>query len=1494
MAEKDNVVQLKDRTGSGSGIGAVMVVGGGIAGMQASLDLANSGFKVYLIEKDTAIGGRMSQLDKTFPTNDCAMCVISPKLVEVDKDLNIDIITNSEVMAIEGSVGNFEVTVREHARYVDLDKCTSCGDCFKVCPVSVPNDYNYNLNEKNAIYKRYPQGIPNAYAISKGDRAPCGLTCPTGINVQGYVALVGDGKFQEAYDLITERNPFPSVCGRVCHHPCEGECNRGEIDEPVAINNLKRFVSDWVRNKKSEEGFEAEKPAMDPGKPKIAIVGGGPSGLTAAKDLVLDGYPVTVFEAEEKLGGEMRYGIPRYRLPEEMLDWDIKNIIDLGIEVKTKTALGKDFTIKSLRDDGYKSIYIGTGLPMARRVDFKGADLEGVLWGIEFLNDVAKGKKVELGKKVVVIGGGNVAIDVAMTAIREGGSDIEVEIVSLECREEMPAHEWEIQDAVDEGIKLNPSWGPEEILGDNGKVKGIKLTQCTCVFDENGKFDPRFDKTCESTLDADNIIIAIGQAGALDWIGDDSPVEKRGGGLVSDPLTLATNLEGVFSGGDVAYGPKSVVEAINQGHEAAESMKRYTEGKDLAEGREKPEQPKAKVPEDRPHYSRERYEAEKTPVEERRGNYKEVELTFTEEMAVDEAKRCVACGICCECFQCVIACLPEAVNHNQETVDVKYKVGSLVLAPGFDLFDAYKKPEYGYGRYPNVITSMEMERTFSASGPYQGHVKRPSDKTLPARIAWLQCVGSRDASIGQEYCSSVCCTYATKQATLAKDHYREKVTATIFLNDLRTFGKGFERYYNNAVEKYGVRYVKSFISTIKEDPSTKNLLISFIDEEGKLTEEEFDLVVLSMGLVPSKASQELAERVDIKLNKFGFVEPQPMKPGETSRDGIFVAGAFEAPKDIPESVMSASSAAALSTELLSKSRGTMVTSKEYPPEKKITPEDEPRIGVFVCHCGVNIAGVVDVPDVVEYAKTIPNVVHVENNLFTCSTDTQEQIKKIVEENDLNRVVVASCSPRTHEPLFQDTIRDAGLNKYLFEMANIRDQCSWVHVTEPGHATDKAKDLVRMAISRSRTLESLYELPFKVKQNALIIGGGVSGMVAAVGLAKQGFQSDLVEISDTLGGNAHHVHYTLEGVEPGAYVEDLIREVNSNDLINLHLNTTVKKYSGHVGKFTTVLESNGSMSEIEHGAYIVATGGVEYQPSEYMYGENENVITQVELEEKIVKSPDTFKNAKNLVMIQCVGSRDKENPYCSRYCCSAAVKNALKLREINPELNIYVLYRDIRTYAFKELYYKEAREKGINFITYDKDIKPEISSGKESALTAVIYDKGLDADLEIDADYLVLSAAIRPHPESHRIVEALKLSNDPDNFFLEAHMKLRPLDFANIGVFLCGLAHSPKLIEESISQAKGAVSRACSVLSREEMMVGGIVSHVEADQCVACLTCVRVCPYDVPVINAEGVAEISEASCQGCGNCAAACPRKAIELYHYKDKQIISKCEVLFA
>ncbi|MDY6967872.1 MAG: FAD-dependent oxidoreductase [Spirochaetota bacterium] len=1468
-------------------VGAVMVVGGGIGGIQASLDLANTGFKVYLVEETTSIGGRMSQLDKTFPTNDCSMCIISPKLVEVGKDRNIEIITNASVEKIEGELGNFEVTVLEKPRYIDLEKCTGCGECAINCPIDLPNEFNVFLDTRNAVYKRYPQAIPNAFAINKNDRAPCVLTCPTNVNIQGYVALASKGKFEESYNVITERNPFPSICGRVCHHPCESKCNRGEIDEPVAINNIKRFVSDKVRSLRMESEIAIEKIEIDPEKQKVAVVGGGPSGLTCARDLILDGYPVTIFEAEDKLGGAMRFGIPDYRLPKEYLDWDIKNITDLGIEVKTGVKLGKDFTIRSIQDDGFKSIYIGVGLPLSRNAPFKGSDLDGVKLGLDFLKDVNLGNDTKIGKKTIVIGGGNVAIDVAMTAIRQGAE--KVDIVSLECREEMPAHEWEIQDALDEGIRLNPSWGPDEILGKDGKVIGIRLVKCTSVFDENGKFNPEFDKGSISEIEADTILIAIGQAADLDWIGDESNIEREGGGIKADAVTLATNIEGVFAGGDVVYGPKSVVEAIEQGHRASESIIRFLSGRDISDGREEEEKQAAVLPEDRPYVVMPRHIAARTPTVDRIGNYIEVEHTFTEEMAIAEASRCLECGLCCECMQCVEACQADALIHNDIARIRNISVGSVILIPGFDPFDPAIKGRYGYGEFPNVVTSLQFERVLSASGPFEGEVMRPSDKTHPEKIAWIQCIGSRDTSCGNDYCSSVCCMYAIKEAIIAREH-DNRIEPTIFYIDIRAFGKEFDYYYERAKNEHGVKFVRSMVSNLEENPDNGNIIIRYINEDGMSIEEEFNLVVLSVGMEPSKGAIDLSNRLGIEMDKHGFCSTETFEPLQTSREGIYVCGVFQSPKDIPETVAQSSGAAAYAGGVLATARGDLIEEIEYPTEKDVSDEDV-RIGVFVCHCGINIGGVVNVPSVKEYALSLPGVVFVDENLYTCSQDTQQKIRDAITDNNLNRVVVASCSPRTHEPLFQSTIREAGLNRYLFEMANIRDQCSWVHQQEKEKATAKAKDLVRMAVANAALLQPLQEQFLDVINKGLVIGGGLAGICSALKLSEQGFKVTLIEKEEELGGNLKNIYHTIHGDDIQKYLKELIEKIENDPNITIVKNAVIDNYEGYKGNFTTSLLVGPTMRtmKIEHGITVVATGAEESRPKEYLYGEDERVLTQLEFEKKIIQDEASIRGMNDFVMIQCVGSRDEERPYCSRVCCSMAVKNALRIKEINPNSNVYILYRDIRTYGLLEEYYTKAREEGVIFIRYELEEKPEVTL-EQGNLSVIVYDPVLKFRVQLGPELLILSSAIIPR-ENEELATMLKIDRTRDNFYLEAHMKLRPVDFANDGIYMCGMAHTPKLIDETISQSAAAAARAAIVLSKDRIQADGVVARVIPELCAACLTCVRVCSNKVPFINIDGFAEINPALCRGCGSCASDCPGKAIELQHYRDEQIVSKCEV---
>ena len=867
--------------------------------------------------------------------------------------------------------------------------------------------------------------------------------------------------------------------------------------------------------------------------------------------------------------------------------------------------------------------------------------------------------------------------------------------------------------------------------------------------------------------------------------------------------------------------------------------------------------------------------------------FDEISQGYTEEQAQREAARCLNCGGCSECMQCVEACQAGAIDHRQAPRRQTLEVGAVILAPGFRPFDARQKPEYGYGRYPNVITSLEFERVLSATGPFGGHIRRPGDGQEPKKIAWIQCVGSRDASIGREYCSYVCCMYAAKQAIIAREH-DPRIEPTIFFIDFRAQGKGFDRYYERARDVHGVRFIRSMISRVTQDPRTHNLELNYVDEDGRIQTEEFDLVVLSVGLSPHPATRQLAQVCGIATDTWGFVESPPFKMVETSRAGIFTCGVFQSPKDIPETVGQASAAAGAAATLLSGARGTLLSKAEYPLERDVARE-EPRIGVFVCHCGINIAGVVDVAQVSDYARTLPQVVYTDHYTFTCATDSLEAMRQVIEAHDLNRVVVASCSPRTHETLFQDNLRQAGLNKYLFEMANIRDQDSWVHQNNPGLATEKAKELVKMAVARAAVLKPLTEMPMPVNQRALVVGGGLAGLVAAQTIADAGYQVYLPDLQERFGGSlAHDMRSTLEGHAIQPFMLELVTRVETHPNIRWWEEARIISFSGHKGNFRCELESPRGKWSVHFGAVVVATGGQECAPKEYLYGDDTRVLTQIELEGLLADTPEDLRTAPTVVMIQCVGSREPEHPYCSRVCCGEAIKNAITIKKIRPQANVFILYRDIRTYGLKEIYYKKARDLGVQFIRYEPALKPQVTPAANGLMVS-IFDQNLKATINLKADYLALSAAIRPHPVAKEIAGLMKLPLDNDGFFMEAHLKLRPLDFAVNGIFLCGLAHSPKFIEESIAQAQGAAARALGILAQKVMYVGGAVAVVDPQKCAICLTCVRTCPFGVPRVDqAEGVIAIDPAACQGCGSCASACPRKAIELMHHRDDQFLAK------
>ncbi len=1533
-------------------VGAVLVVGGGIAGMQAALDLADQGFKVHLVEKKSAIGGKMAQLDKTFPTNDCAMCTISPRLVETGRHPNISILTNTEVLDVEGEAGHFAARLRHAPRYVDPAKCVACGDCAAVCPVILPDAFNEGLGPRRAAYKLYPQAVPNAYAIEKQGIAPCRDACPAGQRAQGYIALIREGRYDDAMRVIKMDNPFPGICGRICNHRCETACNRGLVDEPINIRALKRFVTDQVY----AGPRQPVEPAPRTREERVAIIGAGPCGLTAAQDLVLTGYGVTVFEAMPVAGGMLRLGVPEHRLPTDIVEREVQDIVDLGVELRLNERVED---LDDLFDAGYAAVLISVGAHEGVRLPIPGADLDGVLINTAFLRDARLGRYQNgevppLGRRVLVLGGGNVALDCARTALRLGS---EVQIACLERRDQMTAHDWEIEAALEEGIDIHNGRSFERILDDgSGHVAGVVCARVSDFrFDETGRLHLEKAPASAHTLVADTVIFSVGQRAGLAFIPEDAGIGVTAQQTIAiNPNTLAATRPGVFAAGDSVSGTAFVIEAVASGHQAAQSIQRYLQGEAL----EPPPRPQLPVA----HLRRETLDARLAggeirrrprvplptlPVAERVGNFREVEGGYDEAGARAEAARCLACGLCSECMSCVFACGVNAIDHDMVAWEETIDVGAVILAPGYQIYNAQLSEEYGLGRFPNVVTSLQFERMLSASGPTKGHVTRPSDGASPKRIAFLQCVGSRDQS--RDYCSSVCCMYAAKEAIMTIEHARAEarigngdgaVTCQVFFMDTRAYSKGYEEYYRRAEKKYGVKYTRCRISDVNEDARSGDLLLRYaVPHDGGHTvrEESFDLVVLSVGMEISDSVKSLGRRLGIQLDAYGFCHSTLFDPLQTSRPGIYVAGPFREPKDIPETVVEASGAAAGAARLIAGARHTLARVQSYPPERLVSGE-EPRIGVFVCHCGTNIGGYLDVPDVAAYAGTLPGVVHTESNLYTCSQDTIAHIIEQVKALELNRVVVASCTPLTHEPLFQDAVRIAGLNPYLFEMANIRNQCSWIHTNDWESATKKARSLVRMAVARAALLEPLATREVSVNNAALILGGGAAGMTAALVLADQGFPVHLVEREAMLGGNLRRLRYfaTVDHVTngngdpatssaqngagevspwrtPAEYLAAMVSHVNHHPRIYVHLKTELVDTEGFRGSFTSTLRRAGQAFQVQHGATIVATGGVEYKGHEYAYGQDPRILTQLEFESLLAGEPaDGPEGARltqpgtplgslpnSVVMIQCVGPAER---YCGRICCTTALKNALKLKALNPAADVTIIYRDIRTYGFKERLYTEARRAGIRFVRYVFERKPEVEATAAPAPIQVsVWEPVLNRPLTLKADLLVLSTPVVPSAGTRALATRLKLPVDMDGFFLEAHVKLRPVDFSADGVFMAGLAHYPKLLDETIAQAQAAASRAASVLAQETMLTNARVAVVDPTKCVGCLTCVRLCPYDVPQISGTltgvghimGAAYIEPAVCHGCGSCVSECPARAIQLMHYTDAQTLSKVDALF-
>jgi heterodisulfide reductase subunit A len=1187
--------------------GAVMVVGGGISGMQSALDLANSGFKVYLVESSPAIGGKMAQLDKTFPTNDCSMCIVSPKLVEVGRHRNIELLTHSDVASLEGEAGNFTARIIQQARYVDVDKCTGCGLCELVCPVTQASwwpeqpeegEKKKKLKAKNKQLIRGP-GTPQPTSLAK------------------WTFTVDEEKC--------------SKCGS-----CYRACLHGAVS--------------W--QKKEISSIDQEK-----------CTGCGACFVACPEKF----QAVTISEAEE-------------------LD---KN---LGTAIRA-------------RSDEIKKIQGEVQSP---------ADC------------IRCGLCAMMCTKVMGIG-------------------------ALKM----------VEDGIEAGIDICQVCGA-----------------CASVCPVNYLNVPELtDKTPRPLLD-----------------------EFNEGLNLRKPINI--------------FYPQAVP---------------------------------------------------RVPV-------------------IDEAS-CVKLNTS-ECGTCQAVCGVGAIDYTHTVKEKQIEIGSVIFSPGIEVFDPALRGEFGYGIHKNVVTSIEFERLLSASGPTSGTVSRPSDDKHPRKIAWIQCVGSRDNSCGRDYCSSVCCMYATKEAYIAREH-DSSIEPTIFYIDMRSFGKNFDNYITRA-EDNKVRFVRAMISRVYEDPQTGDLEVRYIDDNGDRQSEVFEMVVLSVGIQVPEKTKQLADTLAIDMDAYGFAVTDGFSPMAASRPGVYVSGAFNGPKDIPETVSEASGAAQAASVGLAAARNTLLTEEELPKENIEEPDDPLRIGVFVCHCGSNIASVVDVAAVTEYAATLPNVVFADHPLYTCSQDSVETIKDLIREHDLNRVVVSACSPSTHEPLFMSTLQQAGINKYYFDMANIRDQCSWVHPLEPEKATEKAKRLMRMAVANVSQAEPLTELEFDVDSALLIIGGGVAGMTAAVEASGQGFGVYLVEQEAELGGQVNRLQRSWDGQEFRPFLDDLKARVEADDKIRVLTSSVVVDQGGFVGSFESeVMTPTGGSRKIKHGATLIATGAEEYRPDIYGLNEFDRVVSQTDFEGLMVNDPAQAGSCNSVVMLQCAGSRCEEHlDYCSRICCNQAVKNSLRLKELNPEARIDVLYRDMRCYGLTELDYRRARLAGVNFIRFDPEKAPAIAAS-EDGIEVTAYDPSIQMDVQLNPDLLVLSTGVVPR-DTEELATMLRVPRNDNGFFIEAHAKLRPVDLASEGIFMAGTAHGPKNVTETIAQAQAAVGRAATILANDKLKLSGVFSTVIPENCAVCLTCVRACPYQVPVINEEHTAFINPALCQGCGICVAECPAKTITLGRFQDENINAK------
>ncbi|MDR1509494.1 MAG: FAD-dependent oxidoreductase [Synergistaceae bacterium] len=1477
----------------------VLVLGGGIAGIQASTDLADMGIPVFLVESGPSIGGRMAALDKTFPTNDCSACILAPKVTSCFNHPLVITLTLSDLIGLEGDAPNLRAAISRRPRYVDEDICNGCDDCSKVCPVKVKSEFDMGMGERTAIYKPFAQAVPNKAVIDKKGSSPCKYNCPARLDAHGYIALIAEERYDDALKVVRRTTPFSGVLGRICFHPCENGCARQYVESSISIASLKRFIAD----REASLGEKPKLPAAVPLKDdKIAIVGAGPAGLNCAYRLLLEGYRPVVFEERPEPGGMLRYGIPDFRLDKEVLRREIEMITDMGAEIRTGLSLGSDFTIESLKSDGYRAIFVAIGACVDMKLGIPGENHERVTAGIDFLRAVNLGERPYLGRKAAVIGGGNVAVDAARACVRLG---CETVMVYRRTRAEMPANEWELRHALDEGVAILELASPKEAAADSeGRLRGL-----VCVKNELGPPDSSGRKSpvpvggSDFMIEADTIIVAAGQK-------VDSGAAARGGlgnfersGNIRTDESLNAGAEGVFAGGDAVRGPATAIEAIADGNSAAAAIINYLEGRngdvrpfalpqtplESIDTGSKQVIPRAAMP--------------MIEMKRRTAGFDEVEIGYDERTALAEARRCLDCSICCECRMCEEACRPASIRHNQTGEVFELNVSAVILAAGYEA-SAELPPELGYGRYADVVTSLEYERILSASGPFAGHIKRPSDGKPPERIAFIQCAGSRDIQCGAPYCSAVCCMYAAKEASITKEHLPGVRAIDIFYMEMRAYGKDFDRYIETAKSKYGVNFIRSRVGGVTRDALSGEIVISYCSENG-VSFGRYDMAVLSVGMKPDEKNRTLYGRIGVRTDIHGFVRTDDLGAPATSRDGVTVCGAAAGPKDIPETVVEASAAAAICARFAGGTDANLYEDPVYGrffkkipavPERDVS-RDPIRVGVFVCHCGVNIGGYLAVREVVEHARTLPFVSFADESLFTCSVDAQKTISERIAEYGLNRVVVASCTPRTHEPLFRNVLMSAGLNPYLFTMANIRDQCSWVHMEDRASATEKAKELVTMAVGKAIGAKQLVRKKIPVEHAALVIGGGVTGMKCAMELSGMGYHVHIAERGPEFGGHARSLAYDRAGRPMSPRIDDLIQSVLNDRNIEIHTSSIISSIDGYVGNFKTTVETENGTEEISHGVVIVAVGAEETIPDGFGWGSGA-VVTHTELERRL-REPDVLAGLRSVAMIQCVGSRDETRPYCSRVCCGQALRNAIYIKLKYPGCDVSILFREMRCYGVNEDLYAEARKLGVRFIRFADGNYPSVRT-KGARVLVKTKDLTLDAEVILEADILSLAAAMRPNMEENlRLARMLKIPLNQDGFFLEAHAKLRPVDFATEGVYLAGLAHSPKGLRECVVQGRAAAARAATVLSRDFLETDGAIARVDTGLCSACGACADVCAYGAVSVEDVAIrritvkkAVVNEVLCKGCGTCSAVCRCGAIDVNGFSDTQVMNELEYL--